>query len=54
MKLKVSQDSMLIWYPKIKDLRIPQPKTVMVPLTDDELEGMRKSMDGETIPDYLL
>lgn len=28
--MKVDRNSMLYWYPKIKDLRIPQPKTVFV------------------------
>jgi len=31
-----NKDSMLFWYPKIKDLDIPQPKTKCVTLSDDE------------------
>jgi len=33
-----SEDSMLIWYPKIKDLPIPQPKTEIVLLDKRELD----------------
>ncbi len=36
--MKVEVDSMLIWYPKIKDLPIPQPKTEFLILTKEELE----------------
>ena len=32
-KMKVSNNSMLFWYPKIKDLPIPQPKTEIVLIT---------------------
>lgn len=41
-------DSMLVWFPKIKDLGIPQPKTEIVMLTNDEIcslyEGCNKSI----------
>ncbi len=30
MKLKVDRNSMLLWYPRVKDLAIPQPKTKMI------------------------
>jgi len=38
--MKVESDSMLIWYPKIKDLPIPQPKTIIVMLNEMELESL--------------
>jgi len=33
-------DSLAYWYPKIKGLDIPQPKTEIIPLTDDELNDL--------------
>lgn len=47
--MKVESDSMLIWYPKIKDLPIPQPKTEIIVLTDEELDVL----GNETVPDSV-
>ena len=45
--MKVEPDSMLVWYPKIKDIaNIPQPKTEIVMLNEAEIELMR----NEQIP----
>ena len=46
MKIKVESDSLLLWYPKIKQLPIPQPKTEIILLTKEELEILY----NETIP----
>lgn len=43
------KDSLLYWYPKIQDLKIPQPKTVIVPISKEE----KKSVDEERIPKSL-
>jgi len=47
--MKVESDSMLIWYPKIKDLPIPQPKTEILLLNKKELE----SLWDESVPETL-
>ena len=47
--MKVESDSMLIWYPKIKDLPIPQPKTEIIILTKKEL----KALWTESVPTTL-
>lgn len=43
-----NKDSMLYWYPKIRDLDIPQPKTEFVLLSEEEyyatMEGIPKSI----------
>lgn len=44
-----NQTSMLIWYPKIKDLPIPQPKTIFVMLNEKELERLY----DEAVPDSV-
>ena len=36
----MDKNSLLIWYPKIKDLDIPQPRTEVVTLTKEELKVM--------------
>lgn len=54
IKMKVAEDSMLIWFPKIKNLPIPQPKTVMLPLNDIEIGQFLKSMDGGELPETVL
>ena len=41
------QNTMFYWYPKIKDLDIPQPKTEMYKFTKDEYKILHKT-------DYLL
>jgi hypothetical protein len=41
---------MLIWYPKIKNLPIPQPKTEWLILNEKELE----SLINENVPDVLV
>jgi len=38
--MKVESDSMLIWYPKVKDLPIPQPRTEIISLTKTELDEL--------------
>jgi hypothetical protein len=48
--MKVESDSMLIWYPKIKDLPIPKPKTEWLILNEAEL----KSLINENVPDFLV
>ena len=35
--MSLIKDSFLFWYPKVKDLPIPQPKTEIVLLTKKEL-----------------
>lgn len=44
----ISKDSFLYWYPKIEQLDIPQPKSVVIPITDNEFkqtfEGMPKAL----------
>ena len=50
IKLEVESDSMLIWYPKIKDLPIPQPKTEIVLLTEKEL----KVLVNENVPKSIV
>lgn len=45
----ISPDSLLLWYPKVKTLDIPQPKTEIVVLTEKELEAAY-----ERIPKSLL
>jgi hypothetical protein len=44
----ISKDSFLYWYPKIKQLNIPQPASVIVKITNDEFkctfDGMPKSL----------
>lgn len=37
IKMEVDVNSMLIWYPKIKDLKIPQPKTEMYIFPEKDL-----------------
>lgn len=47
MKVKVESDSMLIWYPKIKDLPIPQPKTEVLVIEPKDLVPLM----NEVVPD---
>ena len=42
--------SMLYWYPKIRDLEIPQPRTEIYKLTKQELE----ILNNEQFPDTLI
>lgn len=46
--MKMSKDSFLYWYPKIKQLDIPQPKSSEIAITDDEFkttfDGMPRSL----------
>lgn len=46
---KDNQTSMLNWYPKIKDLPIPQPRTLFVMLNEKELE----SLYNEAVPESV-
>jgi len=47
--MKVEASSMLIWYPKIKDLSIPQPKTEFIMLSKEEL----KKLYNEAVPESV-
>ncbi len=49
MREIVDKTSLLYWYPKIKDLDIPQPKTVWGSVTKDEYRATFESM-----PDSLV
>ena len=42
---------MLIWWPKIKDLAIPVPRTEFVPISRADLAPV--TMDGEEIPESV-
>lgn len=44
------ESSMLNWYPKIKDLDIPQPKTEILLLNEDEKILFFKFLEDETYP----
>ncbi len=44
-----NKDSLLYWYPLIKDLEIPQPKTMIVPISEKEM----KSAHNERVPKTL-
>ena len=46
-KIKVVLDSMLFWYPKIKDLSIPQPKTEILIIEPKDLSKLM----NEAVPD---
>lgn len=48
--MKVESDSMLVWYPKIKDLPISQPETEMLVLTEEEL----KVLINENVPKSIV
>lgn len=48
-KITVDIDSLLVWYPKIKDLPIPQPKTEIIILSDDELKSLREGKVSPSI-----
>lgn len=50
MSEEQDKDSMLYWYPFIKDLPIPQPRTIIVMLNEEELEGAY----NEQIPKSLI
>jgi len=49
MKIMVESDSMLIWYPQVKDLPIPQPKTEILILDQKELDVLM----NESVPDSV-
>ena len=42
-----AESSMSNWWPKIKDLDVPQPRTIMVPVEETAMIGV---LDGEPIP----
>ena len=48
--MRVESDSMLVWYPKIKDLPIPQPKTEIIILTEEKL----KALINENVPRSIV
>ena len=45
----MNKDSLLYWFPLIKDLDIPQPRTIIVPISEKEI----KSLHNERIPKSL-
>ena len=45
----MTKDSLLYWYPKIKDLNIPQPRTVIVPIYEREMKSIRNERVPETL-----
>ena len=51
--MKVCLDSMLVWYPKIKDLPIPQPKTEIVMLDQRELDRMIEENLPQSVVDKV-
>ena len=50
MGIKIDKTSMLYWYPKIKNLKIPQPKTIIYELTKGELLALY----NESVPKKLI
>jgi len=48
--MKVESDSMLVWFPKIRDLPLPQPKTEIILLTEEEL----KVLINEKVPKTIV
>lgn len=48
--MRVSKNSLLIWYPKVENLPIPKPETKIILLTDKEL----KLLYGEELPQSVL
>ena len=47
------KDSLLFWYPKIKDLPIPQPKTEIIMLTKNELKILYSESISKEIVDKV-
>ena len=50
MNIDYPDNSLFYWYPLIKDLGIPMPKTVMVPMTGDEKEDRYQLFNGKEAP----
>lgn len=48
--MKVESDSMLIWFPKVKDLPIPQPKTEILMIEPKDLTILM----NEAVPDTIV
>ena len=48
--MMIDKSSMLYWYPKIKDLKIPQPRTEIIVLDDKE----REEVNTESIPESVV
>lgn len=48
------QSSMLTWFPKIKDLDIPQPETEIVDLSEDDHANMFNLLDDSPIKQGLI
>ena len=46
---RFDESSALVWYPKVKDLDIPQPKTVMIELTEAEKKMIYKGNVPKTL-----
>jgi hypothetical protein len=48
------KSSMLYWYPKIKDLPIPQPRTEILEFTDDEVRKVQSSMFDDNFFPHVI
>jgi hypothetical protein len=44
--------SLLYWYPLIKDI-LPTPRTEIVPVSDEDIGGLFKALDGKGFPEIL-
>jgi hypothetical protein len=47
---KLDPNSLLFWFPKIKDLKIPQPKTAIWEIPDEFMKHLR----SENVPDLFV
>jgi hypothetical protein len=48
-----NQDSMLYWHPLIKDLPIPQPKTLFVMLNEEEIKNLYDESVPQTVTEKV-
>lgn len=48
-----AESSLLVWYPKVKDV-LPCPRTVVVELTDDEISSLIGMLDGTPPNPWLV
>jgi hypothetical protein len=51
MEEKIDKNSMLFWYPMVKDLPIPQPETHILKLEEDPFDLDKYSLEGWIIED---
>ncbi len=47
------ESSMLNWYPKVKDLDIPQPKTLILQLSQDDIASVYGLLERKPLPEPL-